>query len=178
MKKKLETKKKNNIQTDSSAPRCLYQTLCAHTLSDILPEEDLKILDQIANKTKWRPRFFQNKIPLRKTSGKQPLYILMETGANFSEEYQEKTHDHFAQLGLSKTFLQLLKAAQKQMTEPLILSTNGCYAEPRTPPTLKTPIEPKVPIKSLLKSLEYFHTNYPIELLTNILNHTREDKKK
>jgi hypothetical protein len=168
------------IARDTSEPRCLFQQLCAHTLSDILPKKDLKLLKKYSGKSKCKPDFFRSKKPLQKTEGSNPVYLLLETGAYFSEEYQEKTIAHFQSLGFSKTFLEILKAAQNQMVEPLLLSADGCFAEPRTPPQIQPDLHNNPPsnLTAFLKDLQHFHSNYPVELLTNILTHHQKTPKK
>ena len=165
------------LARESSEPRCLFQQVCAHTLIDILPKKDLKLLEKYSGKSKWRPDFFRSKKPLQKTKGPDPIYLLLETGAHFSEEYQNKTTEHFGSLGFSQTFLAVLKAAQTQMVEPLLISTHGCFAEPRTPPKLPQELLPPENLADFLKDLRHFHHDYPIELLTNILNHHQKKTK-
>jgi len=160
--------------TDS--PRCLFQQLAAHVYSPVLPETDLDLMDHLAGKSKWAPKFFQNKTPLIKTCKPKRMYILMETGTHFSEEYQNKTLLCFRKAGFSSTFLQIITAAQHQGINTLMFSKRGCYPDPRTPPLLKTPLNPVSP--HLLEDLESFHSQYPIELLTNILNYSGENTPK
>jgi hypothetical protein len=163
-----------NHKIKQEPERALYQTLCSHTLSEILPTEDINLLDRYASKTNtWYPPFFQEK-PLFKTMGNPKIFLLLETGANFSEEYQKKTLEHFKTLGFSKTFLKVLEASQIQMINTLILSPLGCYPDPRKPKTLKSITNPN-PFE---KDIEHFHTLYPIELLTTILNSRCNQKRK
>ena len=158
---KLKTKKK-----PKNPVRSLYQTLCSHTLSDVLPETDMALLEKYtALNTAWYPAFFSEK-PLFKTTSDPCIFLLLETGANFSPQYQKKTLAHFKELGFSPTFLQILSAAQKQMANTLLLSPHGCYPDPRPPTKLKK----KEKMTALEKDIRHFHDLYPVELLTNILN--------
>jgi hypothetical protein len=154
-------------------PRTLYQSLCSHTLLDILPDSDLKLLEELSkNKKDWYPDFFREN-PLFRVVTTFPFYILMQTGCQFSQEYRKKTLQHFQKKGFSKLFICLLEAAQTQMVDILLFSSQGCFPDVKKPEKLK-PLNQKTSIsnKDMLKNLKYFHEMYPVELLTSILNGT------
>ena len=152
--------------------RKLYQTPIAKVWSGMLERRDKEILSRVSIRKAPAKKGVNPYVHKIQDAG----YLIEQTGANFSEEYQARSIKWFEKKGFSSKMIEIIKAAQVQFVDTLIISGEGIFAEPGEYPKLpplgrKKLSQPE--IRRLLESLIMMHEQgWKLEILANILTPT------